>query len=302
MATTARTPARPQGRPAPAQPARAAAPTARPAAAPAQPQQPSKAVATLPPKELMEQMAAESGGGFEEATRDSYALPFLVILQDLSPQTKKSRAEYIEGAAPGKILNTVSQRLYDKVRVIPCHFSPTVIEWVPRDKGGGFVAAHPANTPLLQDAVRDGASNMLPNGHELQVTAQHFCLLLTPDADPDGVLIAMKSTQLKYSRRWMSQMRAAVLEVNGRIIQPPMWAWSYEITSTEESNDQGTWYSWTIGDRKPVTDASLYNAAKAFAQVMKAGGRQVNYDEMQRQPGGPAGDGGPADLDNEVPM
>lgn len=290
----------PARRPAPAQPTKAAQPPARQASP--QPSQ-SREVATQAPTALVEQMVQDTGSGFEEATRDSYALPFLLVLQDLSPQTKKSKAEYIEGARPGQILNTVSQRLYDEVRVIACHYSPTVIEWVPRDAGGGFVATHPANTPLLQEAVRDGASNKLPNGHELQVTAQHFCLLLVDDGmPPEGVLLAMKSTQLKYSRRWMSQMRAATIEVGGRLVQPPMWAWSYKVTTTEESNDQGTWYSWTIGDRQLVTDQALYDMAKQFGATMRGGGRPVNYEELNRQSAGDGAGGAPGDIDNEVPM
>lgn len=259
------------------------------------------AVATTDDKALAAMIEADSGSGFEEATRESYALPFVSILQDLSPQVKPKMAGYIKGAEPGMILNSVSQRLYSKVRVIPCHFSPIVIEWIPRDKGGGFVAAHPANTPLLAQATRDGAANVLPNGHELQLTAQHFVLILDEETGPEGALIAMKSTQLKYSRRWMSQMRAGVIEVGGKLISPPMWAWSYEISSEEEANDQGSWHSWVIGDRQRVTDASLYQQAKAFAATMKGGAVRVNYDDLQKQPGGSGGTPGDMD-DDEVPM
>jgi hypothetical protein len=252
------------------------------------------------PQHTLACILEDSGGGFEEATRDSYAIPFLSILQDLSPQVKSKMSGYIKGAEPGMIYNSVSNRLYPAgVRVIPCHFSPTLIEWIPRDQGGGFVKAHPANSPLLQQAVREGSRNVLPNGHELQMTAQHFVLVLDDKGKeaPEGALITMKSTQLKYSRRWMSQMRAAVVEVQGKLVQPPMWAWSYQLTADEEANDEGSWWSWQVGDRMQVLDLAIYQQAKAFAQSMKSGTVKVNYEDLQTH--SDTGDA-PGDLDNEI--
>ena len=50
--------------------------------------------------ELAALLEQSKGGGFEEATVDAFATPFLVILQDLSPQTEKLMPGYIEGAKP----------------------------------------------------------------------------------------------------------------------------------------------------------------------------------------------------------
>lgn len=248
------------------------------------------------PDDLNAQLMADAGSGFEEATRDSYAIPFLMILQDLSPQTKKSKAEYIEGAKPGRMLQTVTQKIYDELRIIPCYFTQVFVEWVPRVKGGGFVAAHAANTPLAKQGTREGSIVKLPNGNDLIDTRQHFVLIEHDDGSTEGVLMPMKSTQLKVSRRWMAQMRAAVIEVGGRIVEPPMFAWSYKLTTVEESNDQGTWYSWVISDRERVATVEVYNKARAFNAMMKQGGLTVNYDEMERQTGSDV----PADLDNDI--
>ena len=115
----------------------------------------------------------------------------------------------------------------------------------------------------------------------------------------------MSSTGLKISRRWMSQMRAAVLEVEGRIVQPPMFAWSYLLSSEEEANDKGSWYQWVVADRTRVEDPVLYRAAKQFGATMKSGAVRVNYEEELRQTAGqgaPAGSGVPEDLgaDNTI--
>lgn len=236
-------------------------------------------------QELMAELAADSGKGFEEADRDAFAIPFLTILQDLSPQTKKKMAGYIEGAKAGDIYQSVSQELAESVRVIPCHYSRVFIEWVPRAKGGGFVAAYDPLVGLqkAETATREGGSLLLPNGNELYDTRQHFVLVITDEGVASPALIAMKSTGLKVSRRWMAQMNSAVIEVNSRIIAPPMFAWSYKLGVEEEANEKGSWFVWQISDRERVGDVNLYRQAKAFGQSMRGGNVKVNYDEMQNQ-------------------
>lgn len=250
------------------------------------------------PMSMDKELAADAGAGFEEASRDAFAIPFLTILQDLSPQTKSKMPGYIPGAKPGQFFQTVSQKRYDKIQIIPCHFSQVFIEWIPRDKGGGFVAALPPNSPRIQEATREGSKMLLPNGNELMDTRQHFVLLVESDGTSEGVLIALKSTGLKISRRWMSQMKSAVITVGDRIIAPPMFAFQYTFGSEEEGNDQGQWHQWSILDRTRVENLELYRKAKAFGAAMKTGGAKVNYEELRTHDSG----GTPKDLDNnEIP-
>ena len=226
-------------------------------------------------------LLADAGVGFEEAGREAYAVPFLRVLQDLSPQVKPKMSGYVKGAKPGMIFNTVSQEVYDSIRVIPCHFTQTFIEWVPRAKGGGLAAVHPATSPIVSKATRNGSRNVLPNGNELADTRSHFVLVLKEDGTYEGALIAMASTALKISRRWMSQMRSATITVGDRLVEPPMFAWSYRLGTDEEANDQGSWHTWSVSERERVTDPELYRAAKHFGQVMRGGEVRVNYEEMQ---------------------
>ena len=71
--------------------------------------------------------------GMEQMGGDDLALPFIRILGDLSPQVKKSKAEYVEGAEPGMLFNTVSKELYngDKgITVVPCYYKKRVYRMV----------------------------------------------------------------------------------------------------------------------------------------------------------------------------
>lgn len=258
------------------------------------PQQQVALVSEADQRALAEMAQQDAGTGFEEATRESYATPFLVILQDLSPQCKPKMAGYIKGAEPGMILNTATQKLYHSgdLRVVPCHYSQAVIEWIPRDKGGGFVAAYSVaeGLEIMKQSERVKSRQVLPNGHELQLTSQHYVLVLDPD-DMGGALIAMKSTQLKYSRRWMTAMKAAPhIEVAGQMRPPSMFDYSYTLGSEEEANEEGSWWSWLITDRQRVVadkgsftaqEAMIYRSARDFRNAMAAGRAKVDWDSMQ---------------------
>lgn len=270
----------------------------------------------LPPN-LDSLLASDSGSGFEEAGRDAYAIPFLLVLQDLSPQVKKMKGEYIEGAKPGMIFNTVTKKLYDGAEgiwVIPAHWSQTFIEWVPRLKGGGFVGAFPPGHPRVSEAIRQkGAGMLLPNGNELMDTRQHFVVAIDPETERgDGVLIPFKSTGLKISRNWMSQMRAAlfnedgspVVQKDGKPVEPPMFAWMYRLAVEEDSNDQGSWHQFVVAEKARVTDLQLYQQARAFGMAMKQGNANINYADLGARGTDVEGAGGdaPADLDDEIPQ
>ena len=67
----------------------------------------------------------DAQGGFENMGADDYALPFLRILSQLSPQVNKRDSKYIDGAEAGMIYNTVTSELYDGekgINLLPCYY------------------------------------------------------------------------------------------------------------------------------------------------------------------------------------
>ena len=89
----------------------------------------------------------DANTGFEDADADAYAIPFLTILQALSPQCNKTEGAYIEGAEQGEFFNPVSEDRFngeDGIQIIPVHFKRAFVEWKPRNSSGGFVADHNA--------------------------------------------------------------------------------------------------------------------------------------------------------------
>jgi hypothetical protein len=229
---------------------------------------------------------ADAGQGAQNIGKDDMALPFLVILQDLSPQTKKSKGEYILGAAPGMFLNTVTSTVYKGdpgILFIPALYQRTVIEWVPKDAGGGFVADHglARGTELLKQASRGDKGYVLANGNQLVETAYHFGLIVDGEWDGDTfkgtgeaqqVLYTAKSSGLKVSRKWNTLTQGVKLQGRNGPFTPAMAYMSYRLKTKEVSNDKGTWAELVVEPYLPTPQltggASLYKMAVSFAKVM----------------------------------
>jgi len=214
--------------------------------------------------------------GFEQATADSFAIPFLAILQSNSPQVKKTSGAYIEDATEGMLLNTVQNSVRDGekdgVLVIPCMYRQGFVEWIPRDSGGGFVQEflpHEAPKTERDDDNRD----VLPNGNELIDTRYHSVLLLNEDGSASPIVIAMTRTQVKKSKRWMSLMqdiRWPKADGSGTYT-PPMFSHVYRLTVVPEQKDEYSWWNWNITKEYVVEDGGIVEQAKKFHDAIRAG-------------------------------
>lgn len=217
-------------------------------------------------------MAGE-GAAFDSSEMQ---IPFLRVLQALSPQLNKKKPEYIEGAAQGDMFNTVTGDYYGGeagVMVIPCYQTTKYLEFVPRDMGGGFKGELASTNPALQQTTRQGSKEILPNGNELVKSDQHFCLVVLEDGAFQPVVVDMKSTQLKVSRRWKTQiaMQKVKNPRTGQMVTPPVFGTMWKLTTTEESNDQGSWYNYSVERIGLVENRDLLLEAKAFRDSIMAG-------------------------------
>lgn len=221
-------------------------------------------------------MEALAGFGLEDTTTDDYAIPFVRILQPMAPQITNNE---VEGAEPGDIIETATNALYTEVDVIPCVYKRQYIEWKP-DRGG-FVASHEVGSDTALSAVRQGNKDFLPNGNELQNTAQFYCLL-NNDGEWMPVVIPMSATQLKRARRWLTVMQSQKMSGSKGSFTPPIFAYSYTLKTLSESNNLGTWWSWDIGKGQEVASEELFNQALNFAKSVK-GGEVKTQDESGKE-------------------
>ena len=214
----------------------------------------------------------DANTSFSNMSSDDFALPFLRVLGQLSPETNKRDAKYVEGAEPGMIFNTVTKQLYDGekgVDVIPCYYKREYVEWSDRGEGTSApVAIHTVESGIIKDATRDaGYKDRLPNGNYLENTASYFVLLPSGEA----ALVSMKSTQLKTSRSWNSMMNSIKLKGKSGMFTPAMHSHVYNLKTVQQSNDKGTWFGWSVEKVGPVEDKNLYLTAKDFAASCSKG-------------------------------
>ena len=217
---------------------------------------------------------ADANQGAQNISQEDLALPFLKVLGQLSPEVNKRDAKYVEGAEPGKIINTVTNELFDEIQIVPCHYKRQYIEW--QDRGtstGAPVAIHEADSDIISQTTRGkDYKDRLPNGNYLDNTASHFVLVI--GNNPSTALISMKSTQLKVSRKWNSLMMGIKLQGKNGLFTPPTYSHIYNLSTVQMSNDKGTWFGWEVEKMGPVEDKAVYEMAKAFAQ-------SVGKDEVQ---------------------
>ena len=208
---------------------------------------------------------ADANQGAQNISQEDLALPFLKILGQLSPEVNKRDGKYVEGAEPGKIINTVTNQLFDEVNVVPCHYKRQYIEWQDRGQSTGApVAIHEADSDIISQTTRDKSyKDRLPNGNYLDNTANHFVLQLGDT--PQTALISMKSTQLKVSRKWNSMMMGLKMQGKNGLFTPPTYSHIYKLKTVQMSNDKGTWFGWDVEKVGPVTDKGIYDMAKSFA-------------------------------------
>jgi len=225
---------------------------------------------------------ADANQGTQNISQEDLALPFLKILGQLSPEVNKRDGKYVEGAEPGKIINTVTNALYDTVNVIPVFYKRQYIEW--QDRGtstGAPVAIHDADSDIVSQTTRGkDYKDRLPNGNYLDNTASHF--VLTVEDNPSTALISMKSTQLKVSRKWNSMMMGIKMQGKNGLFTPPTYSHIYKLSTVQMSNDKGTWFGWDVSKVGPVEDANLYGTAKTFAESVGKGEVQAKHGTEEK--------------------
>jgi hypothetical protein len=217
----------------------------------------------------------DAGSGFEETSQESYAIPFLSILQSGSPQVKKSDGAYIKGAEEGMLFNSVTQECYGEegVEVIPCHYTQRFIEWGTRESGGGFFGEHLPSDPICSTTTRDEKGrNLLPNGHALNDTRNHY-VLIRRNGQLSPAIMSLSSTQIKASKQWMSMMQGIKQKnpATGMFEIAPMFSHAYKINTVAQSNDKGSWFGYKFTMVGKVTDTAEYEEAKSFNHIVKSG-------------------------------
>lgn len=236
-------------------------------------------------------ISADLGAGMEGSDKDSFAIPFLRVIQNTSPQVNEAKPEYNPNAKVGMFYNSVTGELYDGkegITFLHCAYQRRFLQWQPRELGGEFhgellpedVKAMKVNGEVteLDGALLVGNGDVSEKKNDrLSDTRSHFGLIVNDDGTATQVLFPMSSTQVKKSKQLMSILSAKKIKMNGRLVTPPTWMVKIRMTSVLESNDQGSWYGVRVEDDGVIDDGELYAAGKKFHDEIDAGNARVNY-------------------------
>jgi len=235
----------------------------------------------------------DAGGGLEGADKESYAIPFLRVIQKMSPQVDETAAEYMPDAKPGMLLNTVTGRLYDGKKgltVLPVFYSRKFLKWGARGTdNSGFkgqfspedIAKMTAREEIklvegrLFEPAPDGTVDV-KKAPVFNDTRTHFFIVLEEDGSMSQCVIALSSTQIKKSKRLMALLSGAI--INGKT--PPTWMNQIKLTTVPESNEKGSWSGVRFESDGFIQIPSYYMAGKEFHDSILQGEVGVAYEVL----------------------
>lgn len=175
--------------------------------------------------------------GFEDVTQQTMAIPFVRILQQLSPQVNKKDPNYVEGAEEGMLFNTITKEVYESpIRVIALKFERMYIEWRPDRQGlAGYHSPEHAEEIAVTKNFGDWKTK---DGNILAET--YVYMVLIEDHEKEGIaVLSMSSSAIKVAKEWNRLMTQHILP-NGRRALPYYLVW--ELSTEYVSNDKGNWY------------------------------------------------------------
>ena len=215
--------------------------------------------------------------GVQDLGEDDLALPWLKIISG-QEDTK------IDGSK-GDIHNTVSGECYDGekgLQVISCAYQRRFVEWSPRGTGSGAPVNIFEPGDVMPKTVRDeNNKDMIVDGggNYIEETHNHYVLVLDGQTFSPAI-VAMKSTQLKKSRKWNSMIvNRTMVNAAGVMFRPARFSQVYNLKTTSESNSKGNWNGWEVSCVGPIENAAFYREAKAFNAQITAGDVNVKYTE-----------------------
>lgn len=223
--------------------------------------------------------------GIDVVEQQDVTLPFISVLQALSPQVNKRDSAYIEGAEQGMFYNSATDEVFDGdagLLVIPILYQRRYTEWTPRNSGGGLVRDWGTDTLVLERIThRDETSgrDMTADGTEIVTSAMFYVFILNAGKVSRGVF-SWSGTQFKKGKKWNALIQDVQIRRadNKGFMTPAMYYGTYRVTSVPESNDQGNWFGvrvkpegYTLKLSGEYDGKELYLRARDFRQQIESG-------------------------------
>lgn len=233
----------------------------------------------------------DRGAGFENQTAEDISVPYIEVLQAQSPEVMVE-----DGPKPGTFINRTTGEIFsgkEGVPFIPACTQHVVVEWVPREKGGGIVGVHQLEDELIRKVRAEqplGKYVHPTNGNDLIETFYVYGIFLPTDGSaPHPAVIAFSSTRIKPYKDWMFRARSIVITLpnNRKLTKLPLFSHRYRLTTVAAENNKGKWQTLVVrfdGDNaeaaRVAPNDDLYLFAKQLCEDVNAGKRAADTSNV----------------------
>lgn len=235
--------------------------------------------------------AEDQGAGFEGMTADHFLMPFVGILQKMSPLM-----DTLPNAKAGNILNTATQDQFDGEKAgivfIPVHTEHKFVEWIPRDAGGGFVQQFTPEAKEVAKAKAEAGTDygkLVIGQNDLVETFYVYGIRLDEAGNTYPEVIPFSSTQIKPFKTWMTKARGIKLkDENDRPFPAPLFAHRYRLTTQLTKNTKGSWHVWNVNFDGPTAEAArlsgdspLYKEVRELRKLVVEGRAKADFSKAE---------------------
>lgn len=250
----------------------------------------------------------DAGRGFENQTKADMSIPFINMLQALSPLVATEKAR------PGDYFNTVTEEIFPRDKgflFVPGGTRRAYAEWVPRNNPdgtpkenvgtGGYRGEHAVDSKIVADAIKASVKFgkfFTPDGNLLRDTFYVYGCLAGEDGTNTMAIMPFWSTKIKPYQKWVTRMRQMTLKdeagniilgPDGKAARPPLYAHLTRFTSvqTQNSNKQ-MYYIPVIASSDPrglaysllARSDERFQMAKECKQLFESGAAEVDYSKQ----------------------
>lgn len=244
------------------------------------------------PADMDKIMMRDAGKGVSAKPEDNL-VPMMAILQDKTPEADRHHQRYIEGAEGGMIWLKNSPEPFvpgeDGILVQHCHSYKALVEWKPRNNGGGFMGQHPWSqdpSSVIEDAKqvpdpRDPANKMMwvrKNGNEI-IDTRYEVVRVFRDVNRLQYVIPFTSTGHTVAKGW-NTLRGQFHLSDGQVA--PTFSRLYRLTTKAKTNAKGTWFLFNVDDEGWVKSREDYEAGLALFNSFNRGEKEGDTSTLQQ--------------------
>ncbi len=252
----------------------------------------TKQSANLPAVTSM--FADDAGAGMEGASVESFAIPFLNVLQKGSPQVDETSGSAVPGAKAGMLFESISGQMIDGkvgITIVPCAYRRVFLHWseskgfqgemlpeeVAKRRSYGSIVEHKNRLYMPE---KKGGEIDPEETDRIADARNHYVLIIDNKTRAwRQALISLGSTQIKKSRALMTALASVKMELDGKLITPATFANLVKVTTVPENNDKGTWFGWKFELAGFVASPEMYQAAKYFHESVVKGQVEMRYQD-----------------------